>query len=314
MPRKSIFKRNKKQIVKPVEEKKEEPERSSNDIYSLEINQDLYKDITNFGNQLADDGITINTDPNVYALDTKTVEPKKPALKKERKTRRKRKTKAEKEAEKKEEQQKKEQKKDDIMAKLKALEAARQIEINPEQVKKKLEPVKKPELKQQTKKDDIMSKLKALEASRQLNIKPIAKPQPKPQPKIIEEVKPKQESLKEALLMERRTYTFKIDTNDDTQTTVLYFYTAKDPTKKAIKMEYNNRSNYFCTFENSEGKWRRSTRLKLKEDKFTIRFVNQFGKLRYQVTGHSQVGHRLCLDNLAKIIRCDWTMKNIKLI
>jgi len=326
MPRKSIFKRNKKKVIKPVEETQEEPalQRSSGDASSLEINQDLYKDIASFGNQLADDGITINTKTtidysypgteNVKSLEYEVKETKKPALKKERKTRRKRRTKAQIEEVKKEEPKKEEPKKDDIMAKLKALEAARQVEINPEP--KKEEPKKVEPKKEEPKKDDIMAKLKALEAARQIVIKPEPKqPIKKAEVKIIEEVKTKTEEPKnEALLMDKRSYTFKIDVSNDSDTNTLFFYTSKDPTKKALKMEFNKKSRFLSTFENVNGRWCRSTRLTVKQKQFTIRFLNHFRNVRYQVTGNSQIGQRLQPENKGKIIRCEWTYNNLKMV
>ena len=52
MPRKSIFKRNKKKVINKEEENKEDLslQRSSGDTSSLNINPELYKDINSFGN------------------------------------------------------------------------------------------------------------------------------------------------------------------------------------------------------------------------------------------------------------------------
>jgi len=199
--------------------------------------------------------------------------------------------------------------KDDIFAKLRELEASRNVIIIPEQIKE--EP--KPAPKKKEKKDDIMAKLKELELARNKEIKPVAKVQPKPKPVIKEmkaPIKPiaKAES-NEKILLNNKTYNIKIKLQKDDNNNVILNLLNDNDSDIPLHIKINTRKKELSVHEMADGKWSRITKGKLKNDNINIKLRFDRSNIHMQVVGIFQQNIKRQKNTL--INKCLWTMKNI---
>ena len=200
-------------------------------------------------------------------------------------------------------------KEDDIMAKLAALEAERQVVITPEPVKE--EP--KPEPVKEEQKDDIMAKLAALEAAR--NIVVVNKPKSTPQPVMKELTKeaPKPvartESENEKLVLNGKTYNIKIKLQPDDNDVVVLNLLNDESSDVPLHIKIDRRKKELSLHEFANGKWARCTKQKLRKDDITIKVKIGKQVIPIQAQGMFQKNYRRIKGGL--INKMKWTMKNI---
>lgn len=332
MPRKSIFRRNKNKVEKP-EETPEEPAsllKRSSGATTLEINDELYNEINSFGNALANDG-SFQLDNNVVDASAFAYQPNeellKPALKKkERKPRKKRgrKSKAQKAAEKAALEAAKcepvdEPAKEDIMAKLKAMEAERNAVIAP--IAEALKP--KPKLPTpEPAKEDIMAKLKALEATRNVVIKPVEEKLPtkptfhgkleKVAPIVVVKPKTLSKDVSEKMIMSGKDYNIRFNANNQTKQVTTLTFSNDSLDKDLFRVSYNNQKNEVVLHQHGRGKWNRITRLKLRNKDFKMKIKFAGTRIPYRIAGNTQCNVKRC--DHTPINKCTWTMDGLTIV
>jgi hypothetical protein len=159
----------------------------------------------------------------------------------------------------------KEEPKDDIMSKLLALQQSREILIVPEENK-----VEENKEQKSVEKIDIMERLKALESERKLDLEPIQTEVKT----IISEPISIPRSKKEKLIMNNKSYTFKINTtNEPERITKISIFGAETNTE-FYRFSYDKHSCYVTASKFVKGRETPVKIHKVHNKEFQIKFTN----------------------------------------